>query len=276
MTGIFKRENDFKGTVNEAVPFSAYNRVTVNNPLNGQPLQVFTLRPEFLGVPPAILLTNPGERPGDTEPLRRKYDGLEFVLRRQYRDRWLMQASYVYGNGKGNVPNNFGGSAVVNYTDPNRWVNRYGDLLVGPRHQVKVYGAYEMPYGVLVSGYFESLTGNPWTDDFGGFGVNQLGAPVVRVFRADNPQILTEPFIDVSGESVGTRKMDTQYRVDFRAEKKFTIGNHTLSAIGDVFNLLNANTVIRLRDLRFGSSNFGQPAELQLPRQVRFGVRWDF
>lgn len=46
--------------------------------------------------------------------------------------------------------------------------------------------------------------------------------------------------------------------------------------MADVFNLLNANTVIRLRDVRFGSPNFGLPAELQLPRQVRFGVRWDF
>jgi hypothetical protein len=70
--------------------------------------------------------------------------------------------------------------------------------------------------------------------------------------------------------------MDTQYRVDFRAEKKFSIRTHNLSVIADVFNLLNANTVIRLRDLRFGSANFGLPAELQLPRQVRFGVRWDF
>lgn len=276
VTGIFKREHDFKGTVNEAVPFSAYNRITVSNPLNGQPLQVFTLRPEFLGIPPRIVLTNPGERPGDTGPLRRKYNGLELVLRRQYSDGWLLQGSYVFGTGEGNVPNNFGGSALVNYTDPNRLVNRQGDLLIGPRHQVKIYGAYEAPWGILLSSYVEALTGNPWTDDFGGFGVNQLGAPVVRIFRADNPQILTEPFVDVSGEPVGTRKMDTQYRVDFRAEKKFSIRTHNLSVIADVFNLLNANTVIRLRDLRFGSANFGLPAELQLPRQVRFGVRWDF
>ena len=276
VTGIFKRESDFKGLVNEAVPFSAYNRVTVTNPLNGQPLEVFTLRPEFLGVPPTLVLTNPGERPGDTVPLRRKYDGLEFVVRRQYGDGWLLQGSYVFGNGQGNVPNNFGGSALVNYTDPNRLVNRDGDLLIGPHHQVKLYGAFEAPLGILLSGYFEALTGNPWTDDFGGFGVNQLGAPVVRILRTENPQLLTEPFIDVTGEPVGSRKMDTQYRVDFRGEKKFDVGTHHLSVIADVFNLLNANTVIRLRDLRFGSPNFGLPAELQLPRQIRFGLRWDF
>ena len=141
ITGIFKRWNNFKGTVNEAVPFSSWNPITVTNPLNGQPLNIYTLRPQFLGIAPQIVLTNPGERPGDTEPLRRTYDGVEFVLRRQYRDGWLFQAWQVYGNGAGNVPNNFGGSAIVNYQNPNSLVNRYDDLLIGPRHQTKIFPA---------------------------------------------------------------------------------------------------------------------------------------
>ena len=90
-TGIFKRDGDFKGVVNSAVPFSSYNLITVTNPLDGQPLQIYTLRPQFLGVPGRNELTNPGERPGDTEPLVRKYNGLELVLRRQMRNRWMFQ-----------------------------------------------------------------------------------------------------------------------------------------------------------------------------------------
>ena len=92
---------------------------------------------------PQTVLTDPGDSAGDTEPLRRSYNGLEVVARRQFRDRWMMQASYIFGDGEGNVPNNFGGSAYVDYTNPNALVNRFGDLLIGPRHQVKLYGSYE-------------------------------------------------------------------------------------------------------------------------------------
>jgi hypothetical protein len=114
------------------------------------------------------------------------------------------------------------------------------------------------------------------TDDFGGFGVNPLGAPVVRNTRAQNPQIQSEVFIDVSGEPVGTNHMDTQSRFDLRLEKKFRVGLGDVSVIGDIFNLFNENTVIRLKDLRYGSPNYLLPAELQLPRQLRIGLRWDF
>ena len=33
----------------------------------------------------------------------------------------MLQGSYVLGNGEGNVPNNFGGSAFVDYTIRMRW-----------------------------------------------------------------------------------------------------------------------------------------------------------
>ena len=93
--------------------------------------------------------------------------------------------------------------------------------------------------------------------------MNPLGAPVVRIQKADNPQLLSEAFIDVSGEPVGTRKMDTQNRFDLRLEKRFRVGMGAVSVMGDIFNLFNSNTVIRLKDLRYGSPNFGLPAELQ-------------
>ena len=276
-TGIFKRDGDFKGVVNSAVPFSSYNLITVTNPLDGQPLQIYTLRPQFLGVPGRNELTNPGERPGDTEPLVRKYNGLELVIRRQMRNRWMFQGSYVFGDGKGNVANNFGGSAFVNYTNPDRLINRYGDLVIGPRNQFKLFGSWQGPWDILFSGYFEYLSGNPITDDFGGFGVNQLGAPVVRIFQSDFPQILSEPFIDVTGAPVGSYKMDSQNRFDLRLEKRFRLGgSNSISVLGDIFNLFNNGTVIRLQDIRFDSPNYLKPAELQLPRQLRFGLRWDF
>ena len=43
-----------------------------------------------------------------------------------------------------------------------------------------------------------------------------------------------------------------------------------------VFNVLNAGTAVRIRDLRLDLPNFGIPAQLQLPRQARIVVKWTF
>jgi hypothetical protein len=277
VTGIFKRDGDLTGLVNNAVPFSAYNRITVTNPLTTQPLEIFTLRPEFLGRPGQLVLTNPGERPGDTEKLVRQYDGLEVVLRRRYVDRWLLETSYVWGRGKGNVNNHYGGSLFADYTNPNFLVNRYGDLTLGPRHQFKMYGTYRAPLAIYVSGYFEALSGIPLTDSYTFINPNGVrGAATVRFLQRDFPQILSEAFIDVAGEPAGTRKFDAQTRLDLRAEKRFKIKRGDISVIVDVFNVLNANTVIRVNDLRLDSPQFLRPAEIVGPRQARFGVRWAF
>ena len=275
-TGIFKRDGDLLGIVNSAVPFSSYNPITVTNPLDGQPLGIYTLRPEFLGRPGQTVLTNPGERPGDTEPLERKYDGVEIVVRKRLQNQWLMQSSYVYGKAIGNVSNQFGGSEWANYTNPNFLINRLGDLPLSSRHQFKLYGAYLAPYGFVLSGFFEVLSGNPWTDDFGFTGIAAKGATTVRIFQSEFPQILSEPFIDVAGEPAGSKKVETQSRVDFRVEKSIAVGKGDLVFIGDVFNLFNGNAVIRIQDLRLDSPRYGLPAELQRPRQLRVGIRWDF
>lgn len=70
-------EGNLLATVNAAVRFSAYDPISVINPLTGQPMTIFTLRNEFRGLPGQAVLTNPGERPGDTIKLERQYNGFE-------------------------------------------------------------------------------------------------------------------------------------------------------------------------------------------------------
>jgi hypothetical protein len=126
-----------------------------------------------------------------------------------------------------------------------------------------------------VSGYFEALSGIPWTETF--FGSNTVkGAATARFFRSDFPQILSETFIDVAVEPAGTRKMDTLTHLDVRAEKKFSVNNQVLSAMVDVFNVFNADAVTLIRNVNMALPGFGTPAQVQLPRQVRLGVRWTF
>jgi hypothetical protein len=40
--------------------------------------------------------------------------------------------------------------------------------------------------------------------------------------------------------------------------------------------VFNANTVISLKSLRTDNANFGLPATIVTPRQLRIGAKWDF
>ena len=294
-TGIFKRDGDIIGIVDDAVPITAYQRITVTNPLNGQPLDIFTLPPEFLGRRPAIRQTNPGERPGDPEPLRRSYNGVEFVLDKRMRDNWQLSTSYVLGRGQGSISNSFAGSTWAEYIDPNRYVNRFGTLAMDRRHQFKLQATYVAPHGFLFSGFLQTLSGFPITDNYQRFSQESpRGATEVRIFQSDFPQILSETFIDVAGEPAGTLTFDLETVLDLRVQWGFPVGGDArVSLIADIFNVFNANTVIRVNSLllnRAGgglgagagdrpgdpTANFLTPAEIQKPRVLRMAIRFDF
>jgi hypothetical protein len=276
VTGVIKRDGDIIGTINANVPWSSYNPVTVVNPLNGQPMTIYTLRTQFQGIAGQTVLTNPGNRPDETVALERKYDGVEVVARRRMQNGYQWETSYVWGRGLGNVSNAFGGgSSSVAYANPNDFINRYGDLQMGPRHQFKALGAWMAPAGIVLSGYLQALSGIPVTNSISGTG-SVAGATTVRFFRTDYPEIQSETFIDVAVEPAGTHRFDPQVTLDLRAEKAFSVRNNRIAAVLDVFNALNGGTVIQVNQLRLDHPLFNVPARLQLPRQIRIGLRWTF
>jgi hypothetical protein len=270
VTGIFKRDDDIPSLVNDAVPFSAYRRINVTNPLTGQPFEIFTLPTELQGVRPAIALRNT-----DDPNLTRKYNGVEIVLSRRMVDNWQMQASYVWGLVEGNISNQYGHSDYGRFTNPNDYINRYGQLSMSPEHQFKLLGAWLAPHGFVFSAYFEALSGLPVTNT-PNFMTGIQGTTTVRFFRSAFPQILSETFIDVAGVPAGTNKFDWQSSLDLRVEKKFELNRGSLAVIADIFNLLNNGTVIRVGDIRMDSPAFLAPSEVQRPRQLRLGARFSF
>ena len=58
-------------------------------------------------------------------------------------------------------------------------------------------------------------------------------------------------------------------------DKTFDIGRSRLSAIMDVFNLLNSATVLA-REPRQNVSSANRVFDILSPRVIRFGVRWIF
>lgn len=274
LTAIAKREHNLLGTVNALVPFSAYDPLSVTNPLTGQPMTIYTLRTSFRGQQGQTVLTNPGREPGDLARLVRKYEGLEVVLRRRLQRGFQLEASYVWGRAIGNVGNAFSESNFFFYTNPNFLVNSYGDLELGPRHQFKTHGVYQLRHGLLFSAYFRALSGVSRTDASGPTTVK--GAATARFFKTQYPQIQSETFIDAAVEPSGTRKFDPLVSLDLRAEKLFKVREGSLSVAVDIFNILNADTTILVQSLNLSNPNFGIPAQLQSPRNVRLALKWNF
>jgi hypothetical protein len=139
-------------------------------------------------------------------------------------------------------------------------VNRYGDITLDQRHQIKLHGTYEAPWGIQLSGALVMLSGLPLSDNYQAF-VQETprGAAGYRFFRTAYPQILTETFIDVTIERPGTRRHPWQRSLDLSVVKRFGIGLGNLGFVADVFNVFNTNPVVRVKDLRLDSPNFDLP-----------------
>jgi hypothetical protein len=141
--------------------------------------------------------------------------------------------------------------------------------------QLKVLGTYQAPGGVLLSGFYTGLSGFAIRPP-GSFPTDVLGTYTLRYTRADSPQIVVEPFIEVAGVPRGTHRIDFRHKLAFRAEKRFTFNNQHLTLGADVFNLLNTNTVTFVQSLQFDHPNFLKPAMIEAPRSLQVTARYGF
>jgi outer membrane receptor protein involved in Fe transport len=273
VNGIVKRERDFRSNVDVTKPFdTAYDLVNVINPLTGAPMEVYSIKPEFQGIPSQSMLTNPS----DPVELFHDYDGLEVVLKRRLQNRWMFQGSYNWGHSYGTVGTLFFDAQGSPYSNPNNLIFIEGDQKLDRRHMLKLSGLYELPYGIQFSGRFEVLSGVPLlTTGSGGAGVT--GAYSVRFDRTQYPAIRTSAFLTVPGEAQGSRRHGAETRVDVRLQKRTTLMRQmSVDVMLDIFNLLNASTVVRVETLNSTLTNFLRPAEIMLPRAARFGLRLNF
>jgi outer membrane receptor protein involved in Fe transport len=271
--GVFKRERDIMENVDIARPFSAYNSLTVRNPIDGQPLTIYALKPEFQSVQRVRMLTNPT----NPVPLYRDYNGVEIVLRKRMSNNWQFQGSVDVGRSYGNIGNAFGPSqgGQVIYDNPNTLVNFEGPLDLDAPFQLKLQGTYVLPHGIALSAFYSGISAYPIKVP-ANFPNEIAGTHIVRFSRADNPLIVSESFVEVSGNQRGSQRFDFRNLLSFRAEKTFDLGRAQLGLIADVFNLLNINTVVTVQSQTFDQPNFLAPSAIERPIAARLGLRLNF
>jgi hypothetical protein len=104
--------------------------------------------------------------------------------------------------------------------------NAAGSVYINARWQFNANGMYQAPYGIDVSANVFGRQGYP----FPLFRTQALGADT-------GLSVLVTPQID-------TFRYDNVWDTDLRVARTFTVRAIKLRAIGDVFNVMNANTVL--------------------------------
>jgi hypothetical protein len=123
----------------------------------------------------------------------------------------------------------------------------------------KLSGAYDLPYGVTLAAFLNARD----------------GVPFVRSILAEGRG---NGLADVEGQldPWGDVRYDNFYQVDVRASKTFNLrATHRLGPYADIFNLMNANTVLSRQDQQ-QLLTANDVLEILAPRVMRVGVKYSF
>ncbi len=206
---------------------------------------------------------------------RQTYNGIEISGTKRMSNRWQMLVGYTYGQSRieglsvNTNPNN-----LINVTGPLAGQNTGFNGQIGDRpHQFKITGTYITPF---------------WDIGLAGNLNRQSGIVITR-------QVTTAQTVGgnstVNVEPLGSFRLPTRTAMDLRLFKNANFGSRALEMSVDFHNLTNTNTYWDARTLSgtinlrqdgnpTGTINtvpqFGSPAQVFGPRNIRFNVAFRF
>ena len=270
-TLVYRKNKNFIETVSRDGAFVPVPGVI---PDTGQQVTLFDhLNPNS----DVLIYTNP---PG----LNRKYRAVILTANKRFRDHWQLLASYVYSKTRGNIDNlgfdEFGTGGNVPFFDghfldtPNSFVNAQGTLTHDQTQQFKLQGTYVFPSTNLsLSANYTYYSGDTWTprndclltDD--GNGILGDGILDCHEFPQGPVTYLSEPR--------GSRRLPARNEIDLRIAWQPDFGKqYQLGLYLDIFNLTNQTRPTEVEP-QVGEE-FGQPANLNFPRNARLGLSFSW
>lgn len=253
----YRRGDRGIGFENSLVPFSVYEPRTITNPLaGGGQLQIFNLPLVRRGQVQRVMTNQ--------ETATREYNGVEFRFNRRFSGRWQFQSALTIGTGKGIATDHFQGF----WQDPNLLINRYGADPRDSKYIGRLTGSYLLPWTINLGGNYRYTSGRPFT-------------PTLRLTG------LNQGDVTINTQEPGVTRLDSQHLLDLRIEKRVRLnGKYDVAATFDVFNVMNASTIIQANPLA-GTLNvntgvftpgaaFRQVQGIFPPRVMRLGVRFNF
>ena len=247
-----ERQQGFRQTT--SFPFEAFETVptTFRDPAGGPDIQVYDLRPEWVGRSEIIVRNVPQ---GDSD-----YLTLEFAARRRLRGRWSLSGSFSTTWNRDHASAYLGQTVRANEfpVTPNDFTHTDEQ----GRHRFRLWSAkvlatYDGPWGIRVAPFLRHQSGQPFGRTFS-----------ARLTNLSEVRVLAEP--------IGTRRQDHVTLLDLQVEKDFlNRGGGRLTAYVDVFNALNANPEQQI-NWSTGNTTFLRPLTIVPPRIARVGFRLDW
>jgi hypothetical protein len=184
--------------------------------------------------------------------------------------RSFVRGSYVWSHYYGNFDQDntttandanvfVGSSFLADGAGRQIWDNRYGDLRGDRRHQLKLYGFYELPWEASVGGLAYYQSGQPW-----------------EAWSFEPYRSLTSSTSDVSrfAESAGSRKTDDHYQVDLNYTHDFPFASrYNVQLRLDLFNVFDKQTGYNIQN-QVHLGGFGEARSFFEPRRLQVAVRF--
>lgn len=166
------------------------------------------------------------------------------------------------GSGTGNDSNIFiGSSNIGDGAGRQLWNFKYGNLRGDRRHQLKIYGSYQLPWKGSVGAYAVYQSGQPWE-------YHSYEPYISQTTSTSDSNRYAEP--------AGSRRTDDHYQMDLNYTQTIPIGDlFRLEARIDVFNLFDRQTGYNIQD-NVHSANPGTPQTFYDPRRVQLALKLDF
>ena len=247
------------GTLNTAVPSSAYTPVTITVPSGstgpGGTVTLYNLDPTYLGLQNNVITNVPY--------LNTIYNGVEFTANKRFSGRWQMVAGLTIGRNKGGVNDSgvVGQVTTTDLNDPNRTAFANGIVGYDSKYAFRLAGSYIIPGDVTVAGSLISNGGFPYTSTY-------------TVNRSLYPG-LTRSSQVVFLSNRGDERLPNVSMADLRISRAFRFaGNRRVVPQIELFNIANASTVVAING-GVGSS-YLKPTQIVAPRIIRIGLNIDF
>ena len=176
--------------------------------------------------------------------------------------------SHYYGNfdqdnSTTNNDNNIfvGSSFIADGGGRQLWNFKEGNLRGDRRHQLKLYGFYQLPWNATVGAYGVYQSGQPW---------EAWDREIYREYYSGSSD--TNRY----AEPAGSRRTDSHYQLDLSYTQNFPIGNRfNIQLRGDVFNVTDNQTGYDIQNKK-NSAGFGDPRQYFTPRRFQLMVRFQF
>lgn len=232
----------------------------------------------FLGLDYFGYTQNPGSNfvIATLEGGERNYQGLEFVFRKRFSDRWQLLTSYNWNDAEGNTnsDSNADFQGDVLFLDP-RAPNQFGRQPGSITHLFKGGGSYAFDFGLQLGATFNWNSGTYASRTFLASGRNLP----IRVSPAEAFEFAGTRQRWIAPGTIGTLENPSYGTVDIRAAYNRQIMNNLgVELFVDMFNIADTQDSIRNQDLVAGSGStaFGEPIAWVTPRRAFVGARVKF